>query len=301
MYKAAVCGKIIVHTKLIFCRAMAAIASQIGGAETATCKYGRLAGRLSGNPDGRSKLASILKSCKTVLLDCDGVLWRGKTPIEGSAAAIQSLTDIGKDVILLTNNSTKSRSAYVHKVKEVLGIDVPATSIFGSAFAAAKLLRSEGIPSGALVYVVGEEGLHEELRAEGYETLGLEDSLSPFSMDSFSSSSLESLGDIKAVVVGLDTQASYAKIARATALTRRLGVRFFATNGDTTFPAKDTLLPGAGAVLAAVEAGAGRRAEAVAGKPSGALLSLLQEHAGVDPATALMVGDRLNTDILFGN
>jgi 4-nitrophenyl phosphatase len=96
---------------------------------------------------------------------------------------------------------------------------------------------------------------------------------------------------------------SYAKLERAASYLRYASPRipFVATNRDVAYPDAHQLVPGGGALVAALEVGSGRAPDVVAGKPSPHLIALVRSATGLDPARTVMVGDRLDTDILFGN
>jgi HAD superfamily hydrolase (TIGR01450 family) len=126
------------------------------------------------------------------------------------------------------------------------------------------------------VYVVGEEGLVEELKLAGLELAGPEEA--------------------ECVVVGLDRGLTYSKLEGALRCLSR-GALLVATNGDPTLPTERGLAPGAGAILAALEAAAGRRADAVVGKPNAFMYELALREHGIRPGEALAVGDRLDTDV----
>jgi ribonucleotide monophosphatase NagD (HAD superfamily) len=103
--------------------------------------------------------------------------------------------------------------------------------------------------------------------------------------------------------VGFDGAFNYFKLQRAVSYLRYASppIPFVATNRDSTYPDKHQLVPGGGTLVAAVEAGAGRAPDVVAGKPSQGLVALVQSATGLDPSRTCMVGDRLDTDIAFGN
>ena len=205
------------------------------------------------------------------LLDCDGVLWRGEEPIPGAPEAVRALKASGKKVLFFTNNATLSRRGYLAKLRR-LGFDAEPGEVYCSAYAAAVWLRGRV----RRVYVVGEEGLVEELKLAGLELAGPEEA--------------------ECVVVGLDRGLTYSKLEGALRCLSR-GALLVATNGDPTLPTERGLAPGAGAILAALEAAAGRRADAVVGKPNAFMYELaLREHE-IRPGEALAVGDRLDTDV----
>ena len=214
-------------------------------------------------------------SLRALLLDMDGVLWRGEQPIGDLPRLFQHIEALGLKVALVTNNATRAPAQYVDKLRR-FGVTFPAERIFGSAQAAVAALRQR-FPKGAGVYVVGEDGLAQTLTQAGYR--------------------LTEEG-AQAVVVALDRGLTYEKLRRATLLIRS-GALFIGTNPDRTYPTPEGLVPGAGAILAAIEA-ATDTAPWVVGKPAPLLFQLALERLGVQPAEALVVGDRLETDILGG-
>ncbi len=209
------------------------------------------------------------------LLDVDGVLVRDGQPIDRAQEAVTRLQGIGK-VKLLTNNSTLSRqqtAAYLQKI----GFNLSSDHIISSSYVAARyLLETCGKSK---VTIVGEQGLSRELELAGHSLVD-----SPRQADW--------------VVVGMDRQLSYKKLS--TALTALLnGARLLATNRDATFPTPQGQRPGAGSAVGAVE-GMGFSPETTVGKPSSIAYRIALE--GIDNnAAVLVIGDRLETDILGAN
>jgi 4-nitrophenyl phosphatase len=175
-------------------------------------------------------------------------------------------------VILATNNASRTPKQYVQRLND-LGVHVEAWQVINSAHAVTNYL-SQQYPTGGNVYVIGEVGITEALAEKGFST-GEENAL--------------------AVVVGIDRQLSYDKLCRATLLIRS-GVPFIGTNPDRTFPVPEGLIPGAGAILAAIETATYVK-PLIMGKPSPAMYQLALERLGTSPAETLVVGDRLETDI----
>lgn len=128
------------------------------------------------------------------------MIWRGATGIPGVKEAVEALRAAGKRLIFVTNNSTKSRLDYTHKIESTCGFTTRVEDIFGSAYAAAAYLSDEGFRGKA--YVIGESGLIAELNALGIEVIGPEDSTRPFSFTEFSRADVDP--DVGAVVVGFD-------------------------------------------------------------------------------------------------
>ncbi len=244
----------------------------------------------------RATLPAFLSTIDTFLLDCDGVLWTGATPVAGAARAVDALRAAGKRVFFVTNNSTKPRAAYVDTLAKY-GITTPATAILSSAYATAVWLASRGVTR---VYLIGEPGLERELRdVAGVTCEGPEDWGKPFSLGGVEGPAPLDPA-VGAVVCGFDGRFCYYKLMRAAAYIRA-GVPFLATNRDLTYPNTGGIVPGGGCVVAALVAGAGREPDVVAGKPSLGLAQLVRDATGLDPARTCMVGDRLDTDIAFGH
>lgn len=218
------------------------------------------------------KVKQQFLSFNTFIFDCDGVLWRGDNPIPGSRETVNALRAAGKTVVFVTNNATLSRRGYLEKMRR-MGFDVSLEDIYCSSYIAARVLKRLGVKR---VYVVGEEGLVEELVKEGIE---LTDPL-----------------HAECVVVGLDRQVTYQKLVDALRCLKR-GALFMATNEDPTLPVEDGVLPGAGAIVAALEKASGRRPDVVIGKPAPTMFETILEEKQLNPATTLMVGDRIDTDV----
>jgi 4-nitrophenyl phosphatase len=220
-----------------------------------------------------------LRAAKAYLFDMDGVLYRGDEPLPGVNDLLNALALRDKGYMLATNNSMATPADYVRKLDR-MGIVVPEESILTSAMATRDYL-SETLPPGAGVFVIGMPALREQL----------------FFGTSFHPVQYgEEQPD--AVVVGLDKTFTYEKLARATEAIRA-GARFVATNADATLPTETGLVPGCGSLVAAVAAASGQ-APTVIGKPEPLLLQMALERLGADAASAVMIGDRLDTDIVAG-
>ncbi len=212
------------------------------------------------------------KNIRALILDMDGVLWRGETLIADLPPIFAEIERLGLGVIMATNNSTRTPADYLEKLRSY-GVELEDWQVVNSAEATAQYLRTH-YPQGGPVYVVGERGLVESLQAKGFRV-----------------DEQEAL----AVVAGMDRELDYKKIDRAAALIRA-GAKFIGTNPDRTFPAPHGLTPGAGTMLAAIEA-ASYVSPTIIGKPKPFIFEIALERLGVKPEEALMVGDRLETDI----
>lgn len=212
------------------------------------------------------------RGIRALILDMDGVIWRGKQLLGDLPAIFNEIQYKGLGVILASNNSTKTPGAYLEKIRS-LGVNIEAWQLINSAEATAEYL-SQKFPQGGPVYVVGESGLVETLEAKGFK-LSEESAL--------------------AVVAGLDRKIDYRKIDIAANLITQ-GAMFIGSNPDRTIPTPDGFSPGAGTMLAAIEA-ASYVKPIIIGKPEPAIFNIAMKRLGTKPAETLMVGDRLETDI----
>jgi len=244
------------------------------------------------------------------VFDCDGVVWSGDSAIEGAAETMRSLRTLGKKVFFYTNSSARSRTDYVEKFTN-LGIRVSLPQIHSSAYSTALYLISQSFSellksrnrnsSGKLrkVYVVGGPGLIQELSDVGLDCIGGADDASKFY--SPTEMALESIDpDVDVVVVGFDSGFNYYKLCYAAQCVMN-GAFLVCTNKDSTYPWNGKMLPANGCFVRAVEAASGKEADVVAGKPNPLGLRLIMETNNLEPSKVLMVGDRLDTDIEFGN
>ena len=243
--------------------------------------------------DEAGLLELVANDVDCIVMDCDGVLWQGDKLLPGVRESIQLLREMGKRLVFVTNNSNKSRRQYVHKF-ETLGITVEKEEVFSAAFAAAAYLKTQQLEGKAMV--IGGQGIVDELN-EMY----IEVDPGVFNAVQCTETDWEELDidpDCAAVIVGQDTSFTYAKLAYASLAIQR-GAKFVATNPDAGDAIGPGLMPGAGAIVAAVEKACGVAPEIYAGKPSAFLLELLKGNH-VDMTRTLVVGDRLDTDIAFG-
>lgn len=225
-------------------------------------------------------MALALNSVKNLILDMDGVLWRGETPLPGLANFFTTLRELDVGFVLATNNATRVAVQYTEKLAR-FGVRVPPDHILTSAETTASYL-SRSYPPGATVYAVGEAGLRQALQDAGFDLLPPNGLVAP-----------EARADV--VVVGLDRAACWERLASAAYLILN-GARFVGTNSDVSFPTEMGPLPGAGALLAVVEKATGVAPEVI-GKPAPAIFHEALRRLSAQPGTTAMVGDRLETDI----
>lgn len=208
-----------------------------------------------------------------VILDMDGVLWRGDEPLPGMVDFLGMLRARGLPFVLATNNSSKTPANYVAKLERLGVPGVPERLIVTSGMATATYLRDRS-PAGTRIHVLGGDGLRQIMQDAGFV---LADS------------------DVEYVVVGMDTALTYDTLKRATLLIRQ-GAVFIGTNGDRTFPSPEGLLPGAGSILAALETATDQQ-PVIIGKPYEPMFRAALTVLNTLPEDTLMIGDRLSTDI----
>mmetsp|Transcript_34564 Transcript_34564/g.70717 ORF Transcript_34564/g.70717 Transcript_34564/m.70717 type:complete len:393 (-) Transcript_34564:712-1890(-) len=250
-------------------------------------------------------------SIENFLFDCDGVLYRGTDAMPCASQTIQQLISRGKKVFFVTNNAASTRMELKTKLEKVLncrGI-LKEDMMIGSAYVAGQYLKSckltKDSDNKTRVHVIGTAGLCSELQSAGFDISGGQDPVdtpSGMSRDELAAYQFPE-GEIDALVIGLDNDFNYRKLCIATVLLQRNpDALLVATNLDAFdlvgFDARH--LPGNGALVSAVEMASGRTAINV-GKPSSTLSELIMDVYGLKAEETLMVGDRLDTDITFGN
>jgi glycerol-1-phosphatase len=209
---------------------------------------------------------------RAVLLDLDGVLFRGDRIVPRASETLTELRAAGTRIVFLTNNSARTPEQVAAKLRG-LGIDADAGEVVTSARPAARLVAQ----AGRSAYVIGRDGVRAALTDAGVEVVDG----APESVD--------------AVVIGWDGEVGYEELRVASVLVRR-GARLVATNDDASYPAPGgELWPGAGAILAAVETASGATGT-VAGKPHRPLFDEALDLAGT--REAVMIGDRVETDVV---
>lgn len=211
---------------------------------------------------------------KTYLIDMDGVLVQGERAIPGAGDFIGRLKNGGHKFLILTNNSRYTPLDLQHRLN-IAGINVESQHLFSSAMATASFVQSQ--KPGGSAYVLGGTGLYQALNEIGY-------TLTDYNPDF--------------VILGETESYSYDKIVRATQLIMT-GVPFIATNPDTSCPAESGTIPACGAVAALLEKASGYHPYFV-GKPNPLIMRLALRYLNEHSQNALMVGDRMDTDIKMG-
>lgn len=225
-------------------------------------------------------LDQLTPPVRGLIVDMDGVLWKDAAPIGDLRAIFDSFKDRGLALTLATNNATSTVAEYISKL-HLFGVELKPSQIVTSADAVANTLGTR-FPQRGSVFVVGEDGVIQALIQQGFEVI----------------SDPADDTDVVAVVAGFDRSLTYQKLVRAT-LHIRAGVPFYGTNPDVTFPTPAGLVPGAGAILAAI-ATAANVTPIVVGKPAPFMLELSARRMNLQRSELLVVGDRLETDVAGG-
>jgi 4-nitrophenyl phosphatase len=210
------------------------------------------------------------------ILDMDGVIYRGNTALPGAAEFLAGLRTAGVPFLFLTNNATTPPRLVAERLRG-MGIPANASDVLTSSEATAAVLAAE-MPDGR-VLVVGEMGVREALTEAGLRLTTDHE-------------------QAEAVVVGMDRECTYARL-RDAALAIRRGARFIATNTDRTLPTEIGLIPGAGALVGALQI-ATDVAPRVIGKPSREIFMFALRRLGTQTDRTAAVGDRPETDIVGG-
>ena len=212
---------------------------------------------------------------KGYLIDLDGTIYLGKAPIDAGKRFIDRLQHAKIPFMFVTNNTTKTPETVAARLKNEFDIHVSSDLVYTATLATIDFMNEQAKPKTA--YVVGESGLKDAIIQAGYTI----DEIAP----SF-------------VVVGLDSNVTYDQLATAV-LAIQQGACFIGTNPDKNIPTERGLLPGAGSVIAMIEASTQQKAIYI-GKPESIIMDKAVEILAMDKKEVLMVGDNYTTDILAG-
>lgn len=211
-------------------------------------------------------------SIDAIILDMDGVLWRGNEAIGDLKIIFAEIDRIGWRVIFATNNATRTPLQYVELLASYC-VKAETWQIVTSAAAVTHNLKQR-FPTGAPIYIIGEQALIDACFEQGF---------------------YHSDTEAVAVVAGMDRKLTYEKLKLATLLLRN-GIPFIGTNPDLTFPTPQGLVPGSGSILAALTAASGIL-PTIAGKPESTMYQIALDRLKIPASNVLVVGDRPETDI----
>jgi len=239
----------------------------------------------------------------TFLFDMDGVLFVGLRMIARSNKVVRRLMALGKRVVFVTNNTTKGRKAVLEKLLGMGFEGIELEQIYTAGYATALHLQSLGFSSSKnKVFCMATHGITDELDEAGIEYIGGTAYAKAVAGNLTECAEIEVHPSIGAVVTGFDANTNYHTMTYACLALQRPDVLFIAAGADKLSPqgSRKVLVPGAGLFSGALEYVTGRKATLV-GKPSQFMLDVLfQRHPDLQRARTVMVGDRIDTDIIFG-
>ena len=216
-------------------------------------------------------MVSLPEGIKIVLLDLDGTIHLGGTPIPGAVNFIKRCHENGIKTIFLSNNSSKSVNEYVVKLNS-MGINACVDDVLLSTHDCIQWLKMKEWTN---VYCLGTKSMKEMMVENGIKCL--ED-------------------DVDCVVLGYDTELTYEKLAKATSLIHQ-NIPLVATHPDIVCPSPDGGLPDVGAILKMIELATGVQPTIITGKPRSEMILGRLDIEGVEPSKVAMIGDRLYTDM----
>ena len=218
----------------------------------------------------------LLDKTQVFLLDLDGTVYLDETPIGDMKNTLKKLRAAGKKLVFLTNNSSKTEEEYRKKLARI-GLLEEGDGIYTSGMAAVEYLKRAY--ANKRVYLVGTAALRREFEAAG---IALDDE------------------NPELCVLAYDTELTFEKIRKLDFFLRQ-GIPFVATHPDDVCPTADGSMPDVGSFLAMFEKSSGRRPDLIIGKPFTEMGEALSRALNVSCAHMCMVGDRMHTDIRFGN
>ena len=219
------------------------------------------------------RILRLSHQIKAIISDMDGVLWRGSLALPGMTELFDLLFARELDFVLATNNSSRTQQDYVDKLAGMGVSGIQRRHIVTSGAATVSYLQtrySDGTP----MHVLGGDGLKQMLTGAGFQLV-------------------DTCAEV--VVCGIDVDLTYDK-ARTATLLIRAGARFIGTNPDSSFPAPEGLVPGAGSIIALIEAASGQ-SPTIIGKPERGMFDAALRQLEARPEETLMIGDRISTDI----
>ena len=224
---------------------------------------------------GKEERMTPLAHITHLIIDMDGVLYRGREPMPRLVEFVAFLRKKPIPFMLVTNNSTRTPEERAEQMAK-MGVQISPSEILVSGQAAARYLKRE-YPVGTRVHVFGMPALRQAIAEEGFVLAD---------------------DDVKVVVVSVDIGVTYDKIRRAVDLISG-GARFIATNLDPNIPSEGGKVPGSGSMVAMLATASETQPTAI-GKPEPIMYELAMAQMGARAETTAAVGDRVETDIVGG-
>lgn len=219
-------------------------------------------------------MSKITKDYDAFIFDLDGVIWKGLTLIDGAVDKINELIAMDKKVRFLTNNATKTRRTTAKRLMD-LGVETRIEDVYTSGYAAALYLNKNH--PGSKIHVMGTQELEKEIKAQDFKIVNREADF---------------------VVAGLDKEFNYDKLNQALQNVIEDDAKIIACNMDNSYPTEKEIRPGGGSIITALVVASGKPIEKIIGKPSPTCYELILEELKVPKPRCLMVGDKIQTDLL---
>lgn len=214
---------------------------------------------------------------KGFILDVDGVIGRGEKPIPPAVEAVNRLISMGKKVVFVSNNSTRSRKIYMQRFKE-FGVEVTEDQMFLTTYVTATYIKQNYGKS--KVFTTGEPGLVEELKLAGHEIVDYDEA--------------------EILVVGSNRQISFEILTKALRMCLDRDKIYVATNPDKIFPSEDGPVPGTGMIIGALYWMTDRMPDCICGKPEKVIMQQALDHLQLKADEVVVVGDQIDVDVLAG-
>jgi 4-nitrophenyl phosphatase len=214
---------------------------------------------------------------KGFIIDIDGVIGRGETSILEGVEAARKLKEIGKKVVFVSNNSTRSRRIMIDRFKR-FGLEVDENEMLLATFATARFIAKE--KQNAKIFTTGETGLIEELVLAGHEIVDY--------------------GDAEYLVIGSNRGINFEVLTKALRACLNPEIRCIATNPDRIFPSEDGPVPGTGMLIGALYWMTGRMPDVIVGKPSEVIMQEALDILGLKAEDVVVVGDQIDVDVKAG-
>jgi len=213
---------------------------------------------------------------KGYIIDIDGVIGKSVKPIPEGVEGAKRLIEMGKKVVFVSNNSTRSRRILLERLRS-FGLEVSENDIVAATYATARFIEEER--RNARVFTTGEEGLIEELELAGLRIVDYDEA--------------------EYLVVGSNRKISFDLMTKALRACLR-NARYIATNPDRIFPSDDGPIPGTGMIIGALYWMTGRMPDVVVGKPSPVIMKEALKVLGLDAKDVAVVGDQIDVDVAAG-
>ena len=210
------------------------------------------------------------------ILDIDGVIGKSHTPIVEGVKAVKRLKELGKRIVFVSNNSTRSRRILIERLKR-FGLEVSENEVITATYATARYIARE--KPKAKVFTTGEEGLIEELELAGLKIVDYEEA--------------------EYLVVGSNRNINFDLMTKALRACLR-GIKYVATNPDKVFPAEDGYIPGTGMIIGALYWMTGRLPDVIIGKPSKVIMEEALRVLDLSSDEVVVIGDQIDIDIAAG-